>query len=101
MSFYVSVNNDIHFDIEIKSIVYFAISYLFCLHVKKHSITQNAYIYIHPALVLFEQSFHIPLVKDAKHEVPEHVQYGRLLKEMSKEIKSVENMVNLKLYPHS
>ncbi|CAC5396487.1 PHF8 [Mytilus coruscus] len=32
-------------------------------------------------------------VKDAKHDLPEHVQYGRLLKELSKEVKSIENTI--------
>lgn len=32
-------------------------------------------------------------IKDAKHDVPEHVLYGRLLKDLSKEIKSIESMV--------
>ena len=36
----------------------------------------------------------LQFIKTAKHEVPEHIQYGRLLKDLGKEVKNLaETMV--------
>ncbi|KAK3610617.1 hypothetical protein CHS0354_009076 [Potamilus streckersoni] len=37
--------------------------------------------------------------KNAKHEVPEHIQYGRLLKDLNKEIRTVESRISDKNSP--
>ena len=41
----------------------------------------------------------LQFVKTAKHEVPEHIQYGRLLKDLGKEVKNcVETTVTSLLF---